>query len=65
MKSKPIYLTTNRLLYNMARVDHRNGRISDEELKLREELWEREYNDPMYEQNYQKKYTSNKLGVNE
>ena len=65
MESKSIYLTTNRLLYNMARVDHRCGRISDEELKLREELWEREYNDPMYEQKYKKKYTSNKVEVNE
>lgn len=65
MESKPIYLTTNRLLYNMARVDHRYGRISDEELKLRGDIWEREYNDPMYEQKYKKKYTSNKLEVNE
>ena len=56
--TKPIYLTTTRLLYNMARVDYRYGRISEEELKRRKENWEAEYNHPRYIQLNEKKYDS-------
>jgi hypothetical protein len=37
-----VELTTKRLLYNMARVDHRYGRIDDEELERRKKDWEAE-----------------------
>jgi len=56
--NKPIYLTTTRLLYNMARVDYRYGRISEEELKRCKENWEREYSDPNYLEKNKKKYDS-------
>lgn len=57
MSDKPIYLTDNRFFYNIARVEYRNGNISEEELKLKKEIWEREYNDPNYEQKFKKKYS--------
>ena len=47
---KPIYLTTSRLLYNMARVDHRYGRVTDSYLQMRKEKWEREYSLDNYEE---------------
>lgn len=49
---KPIYLTTNRLMYNMARVDFRYGRVSEQYVQMRKENWEREYNHPQYEEIY-------------
>ena len=39
---KPIYLTENRFFYNIARVEYRNGNISEGELKLKQKLWEDE-----------------------
>ena len=56
---KPIYLTTARLLYNMARVDFRYGRVSEEYLQLRKEIWEREYNDPNYLTKHEIRYYNN------
>ena len=53
---KPIYLTDKRFFYNIARVEYRNGNISEEELKLKKKLWEDEYNDPNYEEKFKKKY---------
>lgn len=55
---KPIYLTTARLLYNIARVDHRHGRVTDEYLEMRKQNWEFEYNQPNYEDQFKKKYES-------
>ena len=43
---KPIYLTDKRFFYNIARVEYRYGRISEEELQLKKKLWEDEYKDP-------------------
>ena len=57
---KPIYLTTTRLLYNIARIDFEYGRVSEEYLQMRKTNWEREYNDPDYEIQFKKKYESNK-----
>ena len=51
---KPIYLTENRFFYNIARVEYRNGNISEEELK--QKLWEDEYKNPNYEEKFKKKY---------
>lgn len=56
---RPIYLTTTRLLYNMARVDFRYGRVSEEYVKMRQENWEREYNDANYESLYEPKHYNN------
>ena len=53
---KPIYLTDKRFFYNIARVEYRNGNISEEELKLKKKLWEDEYKDPNYEQKFKKRY---------
>lgn len=55
---KPIYLTTARLLYNIARVDHGYGRVSDDYLEMRKQNWETEYNQPDYEDQFKKKYES-------
>lgn len=57
MEERQIYLTTKRLLYNMARVDFRYERIDEQQLNKRKEDWEVEFNDPNYEKNYgPKKY---------
>jgi len=53
---KPIFLTTKRLMYNMARVDLRYGRVSEEYVEQRKKIWEDEYNDPNYVDKHKKKY---------
>lgn len=37
-----VELTTKRLLYNIARVDYRYGRITEEEVEKRKKDWEAE-----------------------
>ena len=37
MNNKPIYLTDTRFLYNIAKIDYRNGKITNEEFELRKE----------------------------
>lgn len=49
MEERPIYLTTKRLLYNMARVDFRYGRVTKDYVNQRKKDWENEYNLPNYE----------------
>jgi len=49
MSERPIYLTTKRLLYNMAKVDFRYERVSKEYVEQRKQDWEIEFNDPNYE----------------
>jgi len=49
MSEKPIYLTTKRLLYNIARVDLRYERVSKDYVEKRKKDWEDEYNHPQYE----------------
>lgn len=56
--NKPIYLTSKRFFYNIARVEFRNGNISEGELKLKKKLWEDEYNNPNYENLFSKKYSA-------
>lgn len=56
MSEKPIYLTTKRLLYNLARVDFDYGRIDKEELNRRKKDWETEYNDDTIQARLEKKY---------
>jgi len=57
MEERQIYLTTKRLLYNMARVDFRCERIDEQQLNKRKEDWEDEFNDVNYEKKYgPKKY---------
>ena len=53
---RPVYLTTKRLLYNMARVDLRYGRVSEEYVQMRKKNWEDEYNHPNYLENNKRKY---------
>ena len=57
---KPIYLTTTRLLYNIARVDYDYGRVDNAYLEMRKTNWEIEYNSPDYEEKFKKKYDSSK-----
>jgi|TARA_B100001094_G_C18144407_1_gene779799 hypothetical protein len=61
MNNKPIYLTDKRFLYNIARIDFRQGNITDEELNLKKEAWEKEYNDPNYDQKFKKKYSPREI----
>ena len=61
MNNKPIYLTDKRFLYNIARIDFRQGNITDEELNLKKEAWEKEYNDPNYDQKSKKKYSPREI----
>jgi len=49
MSEKPIYLTTKRILYNMAKVDLKYERVTKEFVEKRKKEWELEYNDPNYE----------------
>lgn len=57
MEEKPIYLTTKRLLYNIARVDFSYGRVTQEFVNQRKNDWEVEFNLPDYEQRFgPKKY---------
>ena len=57
MEERPIYLTTKRILYNMARVDFEYGRVSKEFLENRKKDWEVEFNLPDYEKRFgPKKY---------
>jgi len=55
---KPIYLTTKRLVYNVARIDFRNGRITEEELNKRKNDWLTEYNDDAIQEQLSKKHSS-------
>jgi hypothetical protein len=52
MTEKPIYLTTKRLLYNIARVDFSYERVSEEYVEKRKMDWENEYNQPDYEKRF-------------
>lgn len=61
MNNKPIYLTDTRFLYNIAKIDYRNGKITNEEFELRKETWEKEYNDPNYDQKFKKKYSPREI----
>jgi len=57
MEERPIYLTTKRLLYNIAKVDFRYERITKEFLNQRKKEWEVEFNLPDYEKRFgPKKY---------
>lgn len=57
MSERPIYLTTKRLLYNIARVDFRYERVSQEYVEKRKQDWEIEFNLPDYEKRFgPKKY---------
>lgn len=56
MSEKPIYLTTKRLLYNLARVDFDYGRITEQELNKFKTQWEAEYNDEQIQARLEKKY---------
>ena len=57
MSEKPIYLTTKRLLYNIARVDFEYERVTKEFVEKRKKDWEDEYNLPDYEKRFgPKKY---------
>jgi len=61
MNNKPIYLTDTRFLYNIAKIDYRNGKITNEEFEFRKEAWEKEYNDPNYDQKFKKKYSPTEI----
>ena len=52
MSEKPIYLTTKRLLYNIAKVDLRYERVSEDFVKKRKQDWEDEYSLPDYEKRF-------------
>jgi hypothetical protein len=52
---RPIYLTTKRLVYNVARIDFRNGRIEQSKLNKAKKEWEEEYNDLELQERLKKK----------
>jgi len=52
MEERPIFLTTKRLLYNIARVDFEYGRVTQEFLNQRKSQWETEYNSDEYFNKY-------------
>ena len=52
MNEKPIYLTTKRLLYNLARIDFEYERVTKEFVEQRKKDWEMEYNLPDYEKRF-------------
>lgn len=52
MKERPIYLTTKRILYNIARIDFEYGRVDKEFVKKRKLEWEQEYNSDEYFNKY-------------
>jgi hypothetical protein len=56
--NKPIYLTTNRLIYNCARIDHRHGRITDEEYEYKKNKWLEEYNNDDIQSKLAKKFST-------
>lgn len=57
MEQRPVYLTTKRLLYNIARVDFRYERISEDYVNRRKLDWELEFSDVNYEKKHgPKKY---------
>ena len=57
MEERPIYLTTKRILFNMARVDFEYGRVSEELVNQRKQDWEIEFSLPDYEKRFgPKKY---------
>ena len=49
MSERPIYLTTKRLLYNIAKVDYRYERVTKEFVDKRKKDWEAEFALPDYE----------------
>jgi hypothetical protein len=58
MEERPIYLTTKRILFNMARVDFEYGRVTKEFVNKKEQEWQTEFNLPDYEQRFgPKKYS--------
>ena len=60
MAEKRIYLTTKRLIYNCARIEHRNGLTSTENLNKAKKDWLAEYNNKEIQDKLDKKYlTSN------
>ena len=61
MNNKPIYLTDKRFFYNIAKIDFRQGKITEEELTRKKESWEKEYNNPNYEQMFKKKYSPREI----
>lgn len=52
MEERPIFLTTKRILFNMARVDFEYGRVSEEFVNQRKQDWETEFNLPDYEKRF-------------
>ena len=57
MSERPIYLTTKRILYNMAKVDFRYERVTKEFVEQRKQDWEAEFALPDYEKRFgPKKY---------
>jgi hypothetical protein len=57
MEERQIYLTTKRLLYNIARVDFEYGRVTEDFVNQRKQDWEIEFNLPDYEKRFgPKKY---------
>ena len=58
MEERPIYLTTKRLLYNIARVDFEYGRVTEQYVEKAKQDWEVEFNRPDYEAKFgPKKYS--------
>jgi len=55
MEERPIFLTTKRLLYNISRIDFEYGRVSEEFVNQKKQIWETEYNSDEYFQKYLKK----------
>ena len=45
-------------MYNVARIDFRNGRITEEELNKRKNDWLTEYNDDAIQEQLSKKHSS-------
>tara|TARA_B110000858_G_C17677963_1_gene415158 strand:- start:262 stop:459 length:198 start_codon:yes stop_codon:yes gene_type:complete len=60
MKEKRIYLTTKRLIYNVARIDHRNGHMTVENFNKAKNDWLAEYNNTEIQDKLDKKYLSSK-----
>lgn len=52
MEERPIFLTSKRLLYNIARVDFEYGRVTKEFVNKRKKEWEIEYNSDEYFEKY-------------
>ena len=52
MEERPIFLTSKRLLYNIARVDFEYGRVTQEFVNQRKLEWETEYKSDEYFEKY-------------